>query len=209
VDEVMPTTTPHFPRSQAGFTLVEIIACVLLFAVGMMGVVGVVVYGLKSARNAQAEASAWSTGLSVLRDPLPLGVVSEPTTGILSPWTWSKSGSTWVAYDGTAQTPWQYTSWPIDLGSDVLVPDMRNPKVNNSAVFPVGGNPITGCAHGWLNGYYVERREQSRGSDRIGQNTRIVEIRVDVYWASYSYSVADGVRPLASVIDRQVRQGNL
>jgi hypothetical protein len=172
----------------------------------MMAVIGVVVFGLRSARNAQAEASAWATGLSVLRDPLPLGVVSEPTTGILSPWTWSKAGSTWTAYDGTSQTPWTYTAWPIDLSGGVVVPDMRNPIVNNPAVFPVGGPPITGCARGWLNGYYVERREQSRSTDRIGQNTRIVEIRVDVYWASYS--AGDG-RPLASLIDRQVRQGNL
>ena len=199
-----PAETRQGPAS--GFTLIEIIASVLLFVMGTMAIVGVIILGLGTAKRAQAEATAWATALSALRDPLPMGVVSDQNTGTLTPWTWSQAGMVSSADDGSSQPAWQYAAWPIDRSSDVLVPDMRKPIANNPLVFP-GGTPITGCARGFLNGYYVERREQSRASDRIGQNTRIVEVRVDVYWASFAPG-SDG-RPLASVVDRVVRQGKL
>lgn len=191
----------------SAFTMVEVIAGVLLFAMGTMAIVGVIIYGLSSAMRAQADATAWATALSVLRDPMPLGVASDPVHGTLTPWTWSQSGASWSASDGSSQPAWQCTTWPIAQPGDVLVADMRSPVANNPAVFPSGGAPIAGCARGWLNGYYVERREQSRGRDRIGQNTRIVEVRVDVYWANYGPG-GDG-RPLATLVDRVVRQGGL
>ncbi len=194
-------------RPTASFTMVEIIAAVLLFAMGTMAVVGVIIYGLGSAMRAQADATAWATAASVLKDPRPLGMVSNPDTGTLTPWTWSQAGSSWSANDGSSQPAWQFTSWPIDQVGDVLVSDMRSPIPNNPAVFPPSGSPSTGCARGWLNGYYVERREQSRARDRIGRNTRIVEVRVDVYWANYGPG-NDG-RPLATLVDRVVRQGKL
>lgn len=190
-----------------GFTLVEIIASLLLFAMGTLAIVGVIIFGLRSAMRAQADATAWATALSALKDPLPLGMVSDPATGTLTPWSWARSGQSWSADDGSVQPAWQYTAWPIAQAADVLVPDMHHPIANNPSVFPAGGAPITGCARGWLNGYYVERREQSRGRDRIGASTRIVEVRVDVYWAGYAGG-AD-IRPLATVVDRVVRQGDL
>jgi Tfp pilus assembly protein PilV len=194
-------------RAQA-FTLVEILASVLLFVMGGMAIIGVIIYGMGSAAKAQADATAWSTALSVLKDPLPLGAVSERTTGRMVPWTWSRSGDTWTADDGSAQTVWQYTAWPIDRSTDLLISDMHVadtlPLANNPALFPPGGSPAAGCARGWLNGYYVERREQSRAADRISDKLRLVEVRVDVYWAAYGAS--DG-RPLASVVDRVVREG--
>lgn len=202
----LATSRVQGPASYAAFTLIEIIASVLLFVMGAMAVVGVIILGLGTAKRAQADATAWATALSALRDPMPMGVVSDQNTGSLTPWTWSNSGSTWSANDGSSEPAWQYSAWPIDHVGDVLVADMRKPITNNPAVFP-GGSPITGCARGFLNGYYVERREQSRASDRIGQKTRIVEVRVDVYWSSYAPG-SDG-RPLATVIDRVVRQGPL
>jgi Tfp pilus assembly protein PilV len=48
------------------FTLVEILACLLLFSLGLMAVIGVFLYGMKSAAAAQADATAWATALSVL-----------------------------------------------------------------------------------------------------------------------------------------------
>lgn len=194
-------------RSSA-FTLVEILASVLLFVMGGMAIIGVVIYGMGSAAKAQADATAWSTALSVLKDPLPLGAASDRATGVLTPWTWSRSGDAWSASDGSDQPVWQYTAWPIDRSSDLLISDLhvagQLPRANNPALFPPGGAPAAGCARGWLNGYYVERREQSRAADRIGDRQRIVEVRVDVYLAAYTAS--DG-RPLASVVDRVVREG--
>ncbi|MBN8524671.1 MAG: hypothetical protein J0M02_04970 [Planctomycetes bacterium] len=186
------------------FTLIEIIASVLLFVMGTMAIVGVIILGLGTARRAQSDATAWATAMSVLKDPMPMGVVSDRGTGTLAPWTWSQSGNAWSASDGSSDPVWKYTAWQIGQDSDVLVADMRNPIANNPAVFP-GGAPIAGCARGFLNGYYVERREQSRASDRIGALVRIVEVRVDVYWANFAPG-SDG-RPLASLVDRVVRQG--
>jgi prepilin-type N-terminal cleavage/methylation domain-containing protein len=191
-------------RSRRGFTLIEVLAGMLLFSIGVMGVIGVVLYGQRSAVLAQSDSTAFPTAMAVLRDPLPLGGVTDPATGAMTGWTWSQSGQTWTASDGSALPVWSATVWPIDQPGDLLVPDMAEPIANNPAVFsPGGGAPSAGCAHGWLNGYYVERREQSRASDRIGAGVRVVEVRVDVYWAAYG---GDG-RPLASVVDRVVRQG--
>lgn len=103
---------------------------------------------------------------------------------------------------GAADAVWRYTSWSTDSASSLLVSDIGDPKANNPAVFPPGGAPLAGCANGWINGYYVERREQSRAADRIGTGVRMVEVRVDVYWAGYLG--ADG-RPLASLVDRYIR----
>lgn len=184
------------------FTLVEIIACLLLFAMGTMATIGVVIHGMASAARAQADATAWATAMSALQDPLPLGGEVD-AAGDLRPWTWTRSGAVNVATDGSGAVAWRHTAWPLSAG-DVLVPDMRTPVAGNPTVFPPGGDPIPGCARGWINGFYVERREQSRAGDRIGDGTRIVEARVDVYWAAVAGS-GDG-QPLASAVHRFVRQ---
>lgn len=188
-------------RGQGGFTLIEIVVATLLLGFAAMSVIGVLVLGMNRAVSAQASASAWATGFAVLKDPKPLGAATA-ADGILQPWTWTRSGATWIASDGSADPAWEATVWDIDGSADVLVPDMGAPLCNNPAVFPSGLSPLPGCARGWLNGYYVERREQSRAGDRIGRGVRIVEVRVDVYWASYGQT--DG-RPLASLVDRIVR----
>ncbi len=191
-------------HGRSAFTLIEILACLLLFSMGLMAVIGVFLYGLKSAAAAQADATAWATALSVVKDPLPLGVVADPVTGQLTPWTWTSSGATWTADDGSGQPAWVYTSWPIDTPGSITVVDMADPKSNSPTAFPSVATPAVGCARGWLNGYYVERREQSLSSDRLSDNMRLVEVRVDVYWAGYGFG--DG-KPLASTVDRVVRSG--
>lgn len=191
------------PSPRGGFTLIEILACVLLFALGILAIVGVVLMGQRSAAAAQGDATAWATAITVLKDPLPMGSTWDEAAGGLTRWTWSKTGNTWTADDGSSTPAWSYTTWPLDLPSDVLVADMGAPVPGDPAVFPSGGSPAVGCANGWLNGYYVERREQSRASDRLGAGMRQVEVRVDVYWAEIG---SDGY-PLATVFDRVVRVG--
>lgn len=190
-------------HDRPGFTLIEILASVLLFGMGVMGVIAVITHGMSTAARAQSDATAWSTCLSVLKDPMPMGGEVDPATGVLKRWTWS-GGATKTATEssGLGDAVWRYTTWDTDAAPDVLVPDMGDPQANNPAVFPPGGAPLAGCANGWINGYYVERREQSRTSDRIGEGVRLVEVRVDVYWAGYLGS--DG-RPLASLVDRYIR----
>jgi type II secretory pathway pseudopilin PulG len=192
-------------RIRQAFTLIEILASILLFSMGVMSIIVVITYGMKSAAKAQIEATAWSTAMTALKDPLPLGSIFDPAAGTLRRWQWSASGNTWMANEpgGSGDAVWRYTIWSTDQQADILAPDMGDPVANNPAVFPPGGSPLAGCANGWLNGYYVERREQSRGTDRIGQGVRLVEVRVDVYWAGY---IGGDGRPLASLVDRYIRQ---
>ena len=192
-------------RRTSAFTLIEILASILLFTMGVMGIIAVIAHGLSTASRAQSEATAWATASSVLKDPLPMGCEPDAASGDLQRWTWALSGATWTATEaaGAGEAVWRYTTWATDTPSDILQPDMGEPQANNPAVFPPSGAPSAGCANGWLDGYYVERREQSRAADRIGRGVRLVEVRVDVYWAGYVGS--DG-RPLASLVDRYIRQ---
>lgn len=191
-------------RPARAFTLIEVLACILLFALGVTSVVAVIMQGMRIAGQAQGDATAMATALTVLKDPMPLGGSQDPATGLMIPWTWSGSGSTWSATEApSGDVVWRYTGWSNAQASDLLIPDMGNPQANNPALFPPGLMPMPGCANGWINGYYVERREQSRSSDRISDDLRLVEVRVDVYWVS---TVASAAQPLASVVDRFIRK---
>jgi len=190
-------------RDSSAFTLIEVLACILLFALGVTSVVAVIMQGMRIAGQAQGDATAMATALTVLKDPLPFGASHDPGTGLMVPWTWSGSGGTWSATEVSGDVVWRSTTWSNAQASDQLVPDMGNPRANNPALFPPGLMPAPGCANGWINGYYVERREQSRSSDRISDDLRLVEVRVDVYWVS---TVASAAQPLASVVDRVIRR---
>ncbi len=187
-----------------GFTLVEILASLLIFGIGMLGIVATIMYGMGNASRLQSDASAWTTAMTVLKDPKPMGGAFNPTTGLYSPWQWSSTGNQRIATDnGSAVWVWKYTVPAANSAGDHIVPDMVSPIANNASVFNVAGAPLPGCARGWLNGYYVERREQTRAADRIADKMRMVEVRVDVYWAAYGNG--EGT-PMATVIDRIVRQ---
>lgn len=187
-------------RAARAFTLIEILAASLLFALGITAVIAVVLHGLHGSVRSQAAATAWMTATAVADDPLPLGATAAG--GSLKPWRWSNAGSTWTADDGSGIAPWMATLWDVDQAGSLAVPDMASPVASNPAVFPPGGAPLAGCARGWLNGYYVERREQSTAAERLGSGVRLVSVRVDVYWAEHG---GDG-RPLASLVDRIVRR---
>lgn len=189
-------TSTHRPA----FTLVEVLAGLLLLSLGVMAVIGVVLHGLRSAAQAQADATAWGTALSVLKDPMPLGGTFDPQTQRFVPWTWSTSGATWTASDGSALPVWEAVTWPLSAG------DISNGSMSNPAPLSGVGTLAPGCARGWINGYYVERREQSPASDRLSATLRMVEVRVDVFHAQYTTS---DQRPLASAVDRVVRNGGL
>jgi len=192
-------------HQRAAFTLIEILASLLLFSLGTLAVVGVIMHGMNNAVAAQADCSAWMTAFTVLKDPKPPGATADGN-GLLKPWIWTRAGSTWSADDGSGIPVWLYSAPDFTSSSDALVVDMTDPICNNPAVFSAGSTPLPGCARGWLNGYYVERREQSRAEDRISASQRIVEVRVDVYWARYG--ATDG-KPLATLCDRIVRTEGL
>ena len=60
--------------SRRGFTLIEVLAIVLVLTIGMFSGVTVLRYGVALARDAQASALALPTATTVLRDLKPLGI---------------------------------------------------------------------------------------------------------------------------------------
>jgi hypothetical protein len=68
VDQVLVTK----PRPRAGFTMLEAVACVLVFAVGLSAAIGMVIYGIELSGRAQAAATATATAMTVADDPAPL-----------------------------------------------------------------------------------------------------------------------------------------
>lgn len=59
-------------KRSCGFTMIEVLASVLVLMVGMLAVVGMVAWGIKQASRAQAASTAMATALTVIDDPEPL-----------------------------------------------------------------------------------------------------------------------------------------
>lgn len=59
--------------SRRAFTLIEVLAGLLVVTIGMAAVVGMVAYAVVLANRSQASMTAMATAMSVLDDPLPLG----------------------------------------------------------------------------------------------------------------------------------------
>jgi hypothetical protein len=57
---------------RAGFTFIEVIACILVLIIGLGGVVGLVLWGQDLATTAQGRATAMPTAISVAMDDQPL-----------------------------------------------------------------------------------------------------------------------------------------
>ena len=80
------------PRSlqpgRRGFTLIEVMACVLILGLGLLAATALIFYGLRLARSAQAKSLGMATAMTVISDPSPLA--TDPT---LSP-----SGATTSGY---------------------------------------------------------------------------------------------------------------
>lgn len=58
--------------SRRGFTMIEVLATLLVVALGLTAAIGLFSYGLKRSLEAQARASALATAATVLHDPTPL-----------------------------------------------------------------------------------------------------------------------------------------
>jgi hypothetical protein len=134
--------------------MVEILATLLLLALGLASVIGLLLYAVRL--NAQSVASA---------------------TGVATAWT--------ALYDHR--------------------PDRRDPMAGDPAW---KGELVSGTLNsdtyevlvsGYLNGYFVRRRERAVTADRIDAGSRFVTVHVDVYNAE------DG-EPVASLSQRLLRR---
>jgi len=57
-----------------GFTLIEVLAVVMVLVFGMLSAIAILHYGVHLARDSQASALAMPTAMTVMRDTHPLGV---------------------------------------------------------------------------------------------------------------------------------------
>lgn len=74
------------PRAQRGFTLIEVLACLLVLAVGLTAATGMVQYAMHLVRTSHGQSVGMATALTVLADPSPLATdpsltPNDPTTG--------------------------------------------------------------------------------------------------------------------------------
>jgi prepilin-type N-terminal cleavage/methylation domain-containing protein len=60
-----------------GFTLLEVLATLLMLSVGIASVIGMVRYGIRLSGEAQEAHSAMPTALTVLCDPTPSGLTAD------------------------------------------------------------------------------------------------------------------------------------
>jgi Tfp pilus assembly protein PilV len=59
-------------RRSHGFTMIEVLASVLILMVGMLAVVGMVAFAIKQASRAQSASTAMATAMTVVDDVNPL-----------------------------------------------------------------------------------------------------------------------------------------
>jgi len=83
------------PRS--GFTFIEVICILLVIAVGLMGVLGLVAYGMSVANSAQNATTGMVTAISVAADPQPLLDPSMASSWSYTPYSMNATNSTQVS----------------------------------------------------------------------------------------------------------------
>lgn len=64
-----------------GFTLIEVLATLLLLSFGVASVIGMVHYAIRISADSQSRATAMATAETVLLDPTPLGLSADPGDG--------------------------------------------------------------------------------------------------------------------------------
>lgn len=62
---------------RSGFTLIEVLAIILVLVLGIFSAIALLRYGVHLARDAQAAALALPTAMTVMRDVSPLGVPAD------------------------------------------------------------------------------------------------------------------------------------
>lgn len=90
-------------RACSGFTLIEVMACILILVMGLTAACGLILYGIHLVRTAHGRTIGVATALSVLEDATPL-----PTDLSQSPNAATSSGylnGLWVVRTESNPTP--------------------------------------------------------------------------------------------------------
>lgn len=90
-------------RTRRGFTLIEVMASVLVVAIGLTAACGLILYGLHLARASHGRTIGMATALSVLDDATPLATDSSQSPD--APTTSGYLNGLWVVRSESAETP--------------------------------------------------------------------------------------------------------
>ena len=137
--------------NRRAFTLIEIMATLLLIGIGLASLVALMGYAVRLASRAQADATALITARTVADDATPCGLTAD---------TGDTDGDGWSLQSGNLNTP------------------------------PSGDYAFT--VAGWINGYYIVRKESSRTADQdvIHGQARRADVQVEVFLGGNGERVA-------------------
>jgi prepilin-type N-terminal cleavage/methylation domain-containing protein len=88
---------------EAGFTLIEVMACVLVLSLGLTAACGLTLYGLHLARSAHGRTIGLATAMTVLNDPSPLQ--TDPSMSPNAPSSSGYLNGLWVVRTESAPAP--------------------------------------------------------------------------------------------------------
>jgi Tfp pilus assembly protein PilV len=66
-------------RHRVGFSLIEVLACVLMLGMALLAATSLLLYGLQLARVARGKSMGMATALAVLYDPAPIATDAAAT----------------------------------------------------------------------------------------------------------------------------------
>lgn len=90
-------------RTHRGFTLIEVMASVLVLAMGLTAACGLILYGLHLVRTAHGRTVGMATAMSVLNDTTPLP--TDPSQSPNAPTTSGYLNGLWVVRTETDEMP--------------------------------------------------------------------------------------------------------
>ena len=111
-------------KRHAGFTLIEVLAALLVLSLGLTAACGLIYYGLRLVRSAHGRTIGMATAITVVNDPRPLR--TDPTLTPNGATTSGYLNGLWVVRTESAPTP-------IDGAGGKLVAVTVTVDVNDAA----------------------------------------------------------------------------
>lgn len=90
-------------RPRRGFTLLEVMASVLVLTIALTAACGLILYGLHLVRSAHGRSVGMATAMSVLEDPSPLR--TDPTLSPAGPASSGYLNGLWVVRSESDEVP--------------------------------------------------------------------------------------------------------
>jgi prepilin-type N-terminal cleavage/methylation domain-containing protein len=109
-------------RSRSAFTFIEVICCLLVLSLGIVGAVGMSLYAIVIGDRAQGKATGMATALSVAIDPSPL-LATNNTTWQLSGPTGVGRTAGWINNFYVVRTE---TAGPLQVANNTTIPFTNN-----------------------------------------------------------------------------------